>query len=236
MRKINLKHLIARGVDLGDWSHEETSLKTFTVTPKLYSHENRLLKRESNRPVLLEASISNWFYVYNIFLIVYLTNLSLLFLKVYNQVYAKNHRSYVHTCSCSKASTSAKRRIRRRSKHLQSKWTQSELNWGWLVFQTDGYLMNFAGTSTAINTCKNKKYVHFSGSDEDICFAIHLNKHCFDKMIFLNVAVFNPDLFYRLTRLFSVHYKAQTRENTNWFEPQSSSTRQDRSRNAIRWQ
>ena len=28
--------------------------------------------------MLLEASISNWFYLYNIFLIVYLTNLSLL--------------------------------------------------------------------------------------------------------------------------------------------------------------
>lgn len=76
----------------------------------------------------------------------------------------------------------------------------------------------------------------FSGSEEYICFAIHLNKHRFDKMIFLNVAVFNPDQFYRLTRLFSDYYKAQTRENTNWFEPQSSSTRQDSSRNAIRLQ
>jgi len=66
----------------------------------------------------------------------------------------------------------------------------------------------------AVNTCENKEY--FRGSDEDICFAVHHNKHCFDKMIFLNVAVFDPDLFYRLTRLFSDYYKAQTGGNRNF--------------------
>lgn len=36
----------------------------------------------------------------------------------------------------------------------------------------------------------------------------HYNKHCCDKMIFLNVAVFNPDSLYRWKRLFSDYYKA----------------------------